>query len=69
MTTRGLLLVVLANIAFNLGVIRLLCHRRGRPRQAAWESLCRSSRLLAGQVRQLAADLAADSTNHQEVTW
>jgi hypothetical protein len=64
MTTLALLLVVLANIALNLGLIRLLYRWRVNRRRAAWEALHRGSRLLGEEVRQLAATLAHD----QEVT-
>ncbi len=65
MTTRSLLLLVLANIALNLGLIRLLCRWRVYRRQTAWEALRRRSRLLAEQVRQLEATL----DHGKEVTW
>lgn len=58
MTTRSLVLVVVANSMLNLGLIRLICHKRRYRGRESWRTLCRNSRQLREQARQLATDLA-----------
>jgi len=58
MTSSRLLLLVMANVAINLGSVWLLCRLRGLRRQAARDELRRSVQLLGQQVRELEQTLA-----------